>query len=119
MKNTSNIDCFTRKVGTKQMKMVFGNGFIFPGHKYLGPGNKMDIGPPIDTDDLIAQQHDFEYENALDKENIHRADKKAIAAFVGDCIKNKNWHSALGALCIGFKHLIEVMCCKIFYPKLR
>lgn len=92
---------------------------IFPGHNYFGPGNKINAGPPVDTDDYIAQQHDLAYENAKDKEDVYRADEKAIFAFIIDCIKNKNWHSAIGALGLGLKHLTEVICGKIFYPKLR
>lgn len=92
---------------------------LMPGHKYLGPGNKLSVGSPVDTDDYIAQQHDLAYENARCKEDVHEADKKAIFAFILDCIKNKNWHSAIGAIGLGLKHVTEVICGKIFYPKLR
>jgi hypothetical protein len=99
--------------------MGFCNLFIFPGHKYLGPGNKLNAGLPIDTDDFIAQQHDQAYENAIDKEDIYHTDENAVFAFIIDWIKNKNWHSAVGALGLGLKHLTEVSSGKIFYPKLR
>lgn len=91
---------------------------IFPGHRYLGPGNKLNNGPPVDMDDLIAQTHDLAYENAFDKEDVHIADEKAIFSFAIDWLKNKNWHSAIGALGLGLKHLVEVMCGRVFYPKL-
>lgn len=44
---------------------------IFPGHKYLGPGNKIFCGTPVDSDDLIAQEHDLAYERAETKEDIY------------------------------------------------
>lgn len=99
--------------------MGFRNIFVFPCHKYLGPGNNLNAGSPVDTDDFIAQQHDLAYENASNKEDIYQADEKAIFSFIIDCIKNKNWHSVVGALAIGFKHLTELLCGKIFYPKLK
>lgn len=94
------------------------NIFIFPGHKYLGPGNKLNAGPPVDTDDFIAKQHDLAYEDACTTEDVHFADKYAIFAFALDCIRKKNWHSAIGAIGLGLKHLTEVLCGRIFYPKL-
>lgn len=97
--------------------MGFRNIFIFPGHKYLGPGNKLNVGSPADTDDFIAQQHDLAYEFATDKDDIYHADKKAIYAFIIDWIKNKNFHSVIGAIGLGLKHLTEVVCGKIFYPR--
>lgn len=99
--------------------MGFRNIFIFPGHKYLGPGNNINAGTPVDMDDFIAQQHDIDYEYATVKEDIYHADEKAIFAFIIDWIKNKNWHSAIGAMVLGLKHFTEVICCKIFYPKLK
>lgn len=90
----------------------------FPNHNYFGPGNNIKSGLPIDTDDFIAMQHDLTYENASTKDDIYAADKKAIFAFIFDFFKNKNWHSAVGAMGIGLKHLFESICCRIFYPRL-
>ena len=45
-----------------------------PGHNYVGPGNKLDNGLPVDTDDLIAQHHDWHYANAKNKQDIRNAD---------------------------------------------
>lgn len=99
--------------------MGFCNSFIFPGHNYLGPGKKLNEGPPVDTDDYIAQLHDLAYENATDEEDVYQADEKTIYAFIIDCVKNKNWHSAIGALGLSLKHMTELICGKVFYPKLR
>nr|QKN88759.1 MAG: capsid protein [Dependoparvovirus sp.] len=41
-------------------------GFNFPGHKYLGPGNSLDRGDPVDADDAAAQKHDQAYQEQLD-----------------------------------------------------
>lgn len=98
--------------------MLLDKIFIFPGHKYLGPGNKLDAGFPVDSDDLIAKQHDIAYESARTTEDVHTADNEAIFAFIIDWFKNKNWHSAVGAVGLGLKHLVELISGKIFYPKL-
>lgn len=92
---------------------------IFPGHKYLGPGNDLDAGAPVDMDDLIAEQHDQAYERAETNKDIFKADEKAIFAFMIDWIRNKNWHSAVGAIGLGFKHCAEMIIGKVLYPKLR
>lgn len=98
--------------------MRFSKVFIFPGHKYLGPGNELDNGSPVDTDDFIAKQHDIAYEGACTFDDVYVADKQAIFAFLIDWFEKKNWHSAVGAIGLGLKHLAEVICGKIFYPKL-
>ena len=100
------------------MRMTFGNIFLFPGHKYLGPGNELNNGAPVDSDDFIAKEHDLAYKAACTSDDVHNADKKAILAFLIDCLRNKNWHSAVGAIGLGLKHLTELVCAKIFYPKL-
>nr|QKN88757.1 MAG: capsid protein [Dependoparvovirus sp.] len=41
-------------------------GFNFPGHKYLGPGNSLDRGEPVDADDAAAQKHDQSYQEQLE-----------------------------------------------------
>lgn len=93
--------------------------FVFPGHKYLGPGNDLDSGEPVDSDDLIAQEHDNAYELAECQEDVYRADEVAIFSFIIDWIKNKNWHSVLGALGISLKHCTEKLLNRVFYPRLE
>lgn len=93
--------------------------FVFPGHKYLGPGNELDSGEPVDSDDLIAQEHDKAYDSAECQEDIYRADEIAIFSFIFDWIKNRNWHSALGALGISFKHCTEKVFNRVLYPRLE
>lgn len=44
-----------------------GEGFVLPGSKYIGPGNKMNKGKPIDQADANAYQHDLDYDAYLKK----------------------------------------------------
>lgn len=94
------------------------NLFVFPSHNYLGPGNKLSNGSPVDTDDLIAQEHDLAYECAKEENDIYRADENTIFAFIIDWVKNKSWHSGVGAIGLVLKHLTEVVIGKVLYPKI-
>lgn len=38
-----------------------------PGYKYLGPGNKLDKGPPTDYNDWVAYIHDQGYGEIIEK----------------------------------------------------
>lgn len=76
--------------------------FVWPGHKYFGPGNKLFHGKPVDRDDEIVEEHDIAY--AINK-NIHEADEKAIDEFLEDWNKTGNWHSYIGGVLLeGKKH---------------
>lgn len=44
-----------------------GEGFVLPGSKYIGPGNRMDKGKPVDQADANAYQHDIDYDNYIKK----------------------------------------------------
>lgn len=92
-------------------------GFVFPGHNYLGPGNVLDSGNPVDNDDSIAREHDKAYEEAECKSDVYMADENAIFAFMMDWIQYKNWHSALGAICLSIKTCTERLFKTVFYPK--
>lgn len=91
--------------------------FVFPGHNYLGPGNVLDSGAPVDSDDAIARKHDKAYEEAECKSDVYRADEFAIFAFMFDWVQNKNWHSAIGAICLSFKTCTERLFRTVFYPR--
>lgn len=69
---------------------------VLPFHKYLGPGNDLDSGDPVDEDDRIAQEHDSAYATALTAEDISNADSKAINEFWTDFSTTGNTHSLLG-----------------------
>lgn len=70
--------------------------FIFPGHNYLGLGNPIDNGEPVDIDDFIASQYDINYESATTTDDIRSSDKRTISDLGRDLIRNYNWHSGLG-----------------------
>ncbi len=47
--------------------LVKGKGLTLPGSKYIGPGNPMNRGKPVDKADANAYQHDIDYDNYLKK----------------------------------------------------
>lgn len=77
------------------------------GHKYIGPGNKLRNGVPIDEDDVISLLHDLEYELAIKKEDIIKADEKAISQFLQDFVSTGNYHSLIGYSGLKIKNVIE------------
>lgn len=89
---------------------------LFPDHNYLGPGNSINNGEPVDTDDRIAQVHDIEYSNARSFQDIQNSDYKAIKEFSKDFIYTGNYHSALGATGLSTKYLTEKIIGKNIYP---
>lgn len=44
-----------------------GKGMVLPGSKYIGPGNEMNKGKPVDQADANAYQHDLDYDEYLKK----------------------------------------------------
>lgn len=96
--------------------------FLFPGHNYLGPGNKSRIegntAKPTTSADAIAADHDDDYTTATNKEDIFKADQKAIKNFALDTFKNKSIPSAVGAVGLTGKHLVEKSLNKVIYPNL-
>lgn len=81
--------------------------FVFPGHRYLGPGNPLINGDPVDEDDRIAQQHDQAYSLARSDADVFAADRTSVRAFASDFGRTGNWHSALGAAGLGIKNVVE------------
>lgn len=92
--------------------------FVFPGHNYLGPGNDLNSGEPVDSDDVIAREHDNAYHEAECKSDVYRADEIAIFSFLLDWIRKRNWHSALGAICLSLKTCTERLFRTVFYPEI-
>lgn len=92
--------------------------FLYPGHNYLGPGNTINEGEPIDTDDAIAREHDIAYNRARNNEDIFNADNIAIEKFSKDAYDTGNIHSVVGAVGLSAKHLVEKLSNKVIYPNL-
>lgn len=44
---------------------IKGKGFVLPGSKYIGPGNEMNKGAPVDEADANAFQHDKDYDEYI------------------------------------------------------
>ncbi|KAL1460342.1 hypothetical protein MTO96_027549 [Rhipicephalus appendiculatus] len=80
---------------------------LFPGHRYLGPGNPLRNGDPVDEDDGIAKSHDEAYERAKSHVDVFAADRASAALFLNDFRRTGNWHSALGAVGLGTKNNVE------------
>lgn len=89
----------------------------FPGHRYLGPGNSVYNGEPVDEDDRIAYRHDWAYERAESEADIRAADRAAISDFSKDFVATGNWHSALGSAGLSIKYGIESLT-GVLYPNM-
>jgi len=61
---------------------------IVPGFNYLGPGNSMNRGAPINLADAAAQEHDEAYDIAADQEDIATADDHAMHDAFSDLLEN-------------------------------
>lgn len=92
----------------------------FPGHKYLGPGSDVYSGDiAVDKDDLIAFDHDREYQTLVQSlkavnipekqflQELGHIDHKAVLSFIHDFKTTGNWHSLIGATGIGAKILVD------------
>nr|QTE04119.1 MAG: capsid protein [Emberiza tristrami parvoviridae sp.] len=79
---------------------------VIPFHKYIGPGNTLNEGDPVDFDDYLAQQHDQAYENANSESDIQEADRHTANDFLSHFVEG-NYHSGLGALGLGLKSQVE------------
>lgn len=90
--------------------------FLYPGHNYLGPGNPLYNGTPVDEADKIAQKHDWAYHHAHTQEDVYSADKEAINNFYSDFLKNPNLPSLAGAVGLSIKHSTESTLDHVFYP---
>jgi len=81
--------------------------FVLPGYKYLGPGNSLEAGEPVNEADAIARDHDHEYATARNSEDIRRADEKAAKSF-GQSLFNKPTFGAFaGAIGLNAKQAVE------------
>ncbi|KAL3242217.1 hypothetical protein MRX96_021437 [Rhipicephalus microplus] len=57
---------------------------LFPGHRFLGPGNTLRNGDPVNEDDGIAKSHDEVYERATRHEDVFAADQASAALFLNN-----------------------------------
>ena len=91
--------------------------YLFPGHKYLWPGNTLNKGTPVDEDDAIAEAHDHDYNRAKNLKDIQTADHKAIHDFLNSIVNKGDIHSVGGVLGLGVKSIFETAF-GVQYPKI-
>ena len=82
------------------------------GYNYLGPGNPLDNGQPINQLDSLAREHDYSYANARDNVDVLESDieytgKFALNAIVHPKDPMQELWSWIGALGLGIKTLEE------------
>lgn len=86
-----------------------------PGHNYLGPGNKLDKGPPTNQIDQDAQEHDHAYNDAQSQQDIKDADHKFIGQAGDHIAEGLSGHGSIsdtigaviGGAGIGIKDKVE------------
>nr|AJE25863.1 cap [Bovine adeno-associated virus] len=54
------------KPKANQQKQDNARGLVLPGYKYLGPGNGLDKGDPVNFADEVAREHDLSYQKQLE-----------------------------------------------------
>lgn len=92
--------------------------FLWPGHNYLGPGNPLENGEPVDEADRIAQRHDIAYNQAKSTKDIYNSDRTAIYEFGKDFLSHPNTSSLAGAVGLSLKHITEAGITGLIYPNL-
>lgn len=93
----------------------------WPGRRYLGPGNPLEAGEPVDSVDRIAKLHDIAYEYARSKKDIFHADKVAVAEFATEFASEAkrwkiNWGALAGTVGLCTKNLVEGVLQTTLYP---
>lgn len=88
----------------------------WPGYKYLGPGNDVDLGEPVNDADAIARYHDLEYELAQKWNDIRDADRDALKGFADSFRQKPTLGALVGLVGIGTKYGIESVV-GVQYPK--
>ena len=87
--------------------------FNVPGYNYLGPGNKLHNGVPINSLDHKAYKHDLNYQQAKTKEDIYAADSQAISEF-----SQEGPLGILSAGALGAKTITEQAIGNTIYPNM-
>ncbi|AGW50718.1 structural protein [Acheta domestica mini ambidensovirus] len=80
---------------------------VVPGHKYLGPGNKLHSGKPVNSADKIAQRHDWFYNFDRTASEVRNSDFNAIREFWQNWQKTGEIDNLVGAAGLGAKYVAE------------
>ncbi|KAF5280808.1 hypothetical protein FQA39_LY17955 [Lamprigera yunnana] len=89
----------------------------FPFHEYLGLGNLLNLGKPVDEDDRIALVRDIHYSLSKSNKDIRKADEESILDFYRSFLTTGNWHSLIGGTDLSIKYILESVI-NVQYPKL-
>ncbi|AAQ99109.1 unknown [Neodiprion lecontei nucleopolyhedrovirus] len=84
-------------------------------HRYLGIGNELYCGEPIDEDDKIAFYHDLDYTLATSADDIMLADQTAVQKFFA----LRNIHGLIAGSLLHLKYIIEKRLGRIIYPNIN
>ena len=60
-------------------------GLTLPGHRYCGPGNPLDNGPPTNELDAICMEHDYCYSSNIPKSEC---DKNMLSKLSSSGVKH-------------------------------
>lgn len=90
-------------------------GLTVPGYKYLGPGNSLNRGEPVNEIDEDAKEHDEAYDKAKTTQEVSQADNKFVNKALDHLVNAINlketpgntFGAAIGAIGIGTKQAIE------------
>ncbi|URG17254.1 capsid protein [Copiparvovirus P220T/pangolin/2018] len=86
-------------------------GLVYPGHKYTGPGNPQDSGPPTGPIDESSQKHDLRYGALLDHGELPYICAKEIDKLQSrDIDLAGEGESMLGNLIKGLWHTKGIVC---------
>lgn len=91
--------------------------FTYPGHKYLGPGNPLKSGEPVNEADATAERHDWEYEVASKREHIYSSDKRAASKFFNTYLLKGGLNNLAGWAGLTSKHIVESALGTVIYPR--
>ena len=80
-----------------------------PYHKYIGPGNSLDEGSPVDFDDYLALEHDKTYEGSTSDSDIIQSDKQFASDFFSHWVETGHIPSLIGAAGLKTKSYIEII----------
>lgn len=105
------------KTSPQEPDTLNGRPILLPGHNYLGPGNPLNNGEPVDAADRIALHHDHHYAQAQHPEDIRNADVEAIRDFGQEFLQSGSICAGLGAVGIAGKYIAESIV-GVQYPKM-
>ncbi|GLH16689.1 Uncharacterized protein GBIM_20922 [Gryllus bimaculatus] len=89
-----------------------------PGSKYIGPGNSLNAGEPVNNADTIAFLHDWAYVLAKSPQDVQEADEIAINYFDKEFKQSGNWQALVGEMGLCVKHFVELKLGRVLYPSM-